>query len=618
MKLHDPIFDQYDSIVKRNQASDIVRILALVIILISFSWPECQAQNRVARAEYDYYALAITSVLNSAREASKLPDVPERVTLLIYAAKILAPSRRDDAKQLLDLALDHLNKWSSADKAGRYQRHVAATLRNEVMAVYAQVDPEKAIALQKEFRAAAKSSATDSSSKDWFTQLRDQDAIADQAVKIALSLVDTDPEKASRLVIQSLQGGIISDVVFELYEYLTQSGNRAVLDKLEISIGQALAEQAILDPYSLAHAASLVLADKSMPSAARNAFIFFLMHSVQVWSDRVTDSNGSDRLDASYINLVFVIVSINVRPVIVQYAPDQLVTFDRALNQVAPLVPAEQRLKLEAFQPETFSEPRDILNDILKDPSPAKRDLRLVGLISSLLGNESADLEKNLDLISDAISAFSDTDVKAAYTDRLTITRLDALVKQKKFLDAQQLAGSIPSEETRAWALLALSTVAAKEDRVLGFELISNALKALDKASPSPHKVQLALMATAMLAKTDPQRAFDIFAIASRYANSSPAKVDPPKKPAVAFGLEVKIAEAQTRLGIFPESLGELKIDSSLSALATADWFRADSIANEIREPSLRIQLKLQFADAVLVEQSKLRKKASSKPSVTN
>ena len=591
------------------------KILALVAILVSvgYCWrvPQGEAQTKMDRAEYDYYALAITSVLNSAREASKLPDVPQRVKLLLYAAKILAPSRRDDAKQLLDLALNDLNKWGSADKASRYQRQTAATLRNEVMAVYARVDPEKTIALQKEFReSAAKSSATDSSRKDLSTQFREQDAIADQAVKIALSLVDTDPEKASRLVIQSLQGGIISDVIFELYEHLIQSGNRAFLDKLEIAIGQVLAEKPILDPYSLAHASSLVLADKDMPPAARNAFIPFLMHSVQVWSDLVTDSSRNGGLDASYINLVFVIVSLNVRPVIVQYAPDQLVTFNHALDQVAPLIPTEQRLKLEAFQPEILSEPRDILNDILKDLSPAKRDLRLVGLISNLLGNESGNLEKNLDLASDAISAFSDTDVKSAYTDRLTITRLDAFLKQGKFIEAQQLAGSIPSEETRAWALLALSTVAAKTDRVLGFELISNALKALDKASPSPHKVQLALMASAMLTKNDPQRAFDTFATASRYANSSPSKVDPPKKPTVAFGLEVKIAEAQTRLGIFPESLGELKIDPSLSALATTDWFRADSIVNEIREPSLRIQLKLQFADAVLVEQSKLRKKA--------
>jgi hypothetical protein len=576
----------------------------------------------MAQTEYDYYALAITSVLNSAREASKLPDVPQRVKLLLHAAKILAPSRRDEAKQLLDLALGDVNKWGSADKARWYQRHTAANLRNEVLAVYARVDPEKTIALQKEFRTAAKSSTLDSSvtsltGKDWFTQFSDRSAIADQAVKIALSLVDTEPEKALGLVIQSLQGGTISAVLLEFFRHLIQSGNRPFLDKLEIGFGQALAGKAILDPYSLAHAASLVLTDKDMPPAAKSGFISFLMRSVQVWSNLVTDSGGNGSIDASYTKLVFVMASLNVRPVILQYAPDQLLMFDHMLDRVAPLVPTETRLGLQAFEPETFSEPRDILNDILKDPVPARRNLRLVGLVSELLANKSGDFEKNLDLASDAISGFSDPDVKSAYTDRLTITRIEAFVKQRKFIEAQQLAGSIPSEETRAWALLALSTDAAKGDRVLGFELISNALKALDKASPSPHKVELALMATAMLAKNDPQRAFDTFVTASRYANSSPSKVDPPKRT-VGYGLNATIAEAHIKLGIFPENLGELKIDPSLSALATTDWFRADSIVNDIRETSLRLQLKLQLADAILVEESKPRKKVPSKPSVTN
>jgi hypothetical protein len=157
--------------------------------------------------------------------------------------------------------------------------------------------------------------------------------------------------------------------------------------------------------------------------------------------------------------------------------------------------------------------------------------------------------------------------------------------------------------------LLALSRVAANADRVLGFELISNALKALDKASPSPRKVELALIAAAMLAKSDQQRAFDTLSVASRYANSSASRVDPPARPPFAFGLDASIGEAHIRLGVFPESLGELRIDPSLSALATTDWFRADHIVNDIREPSLRLQLKLQLAGAVLAKQSKPRKK---------
>ncbi|MGH9426896.1 MAG: hypothetical protein ACRD2L_11420, partial [Terriglobia bacterium] len=340
----------------------------------------------------------------------------------------------------------------------------------------------------------------------------------------------------------------------------------------------------------------LVQSDRDMPAAARTAFVAFFMRSLQTLSNLLRDPG----IDAFYIRTVFTMFSLNVRPIILQYSPEQLLMFEQLLDQVAPLVPAETRSRLQAFQPETFSDPRDRLNDILKDPAPEKRDLRLVRLLSELLRSQSEDFQKNLDLASDAIGGFSDPDTKSAYTDLLTITRIDALVKQKNFIEAQRLASSISSEERRAWALLALSTVAAKADRVLGFELISNALKALDAASPSPHKVELALTATAMLAKNDTQRAFDTFSVASRYANSSASKVDPPTKPPVAFGLKVKIGEADGRLGVFPEKLGELKIDPSLSALAITDWFRADQIVNDIRELSLRLQLKLQLAGAVI------------------
>jgi len=573
-----------------------------------FFWatPECKAQKRIAAPEYDYYSLALTSILDSAAEASKLPDVPQRVTLLVNAAKILPASQHDDAVRLLGVALRGVKEWGSEDKAGWYQRHTAETLRGEILAVYARVDSEKTMALQKEFQAEEKSTASETSLKS--EQLSNRHAIADQAAKIALSLVDTDPEKAFGLVVQSCQGGTVSSVVFDIAAKLAQNGNRAFLDKIQLGIGQALVTNVTLDLFSLSTAANLVLADKEMPSAARNGFVSFFMRSLQAWATAVKEPG----IDTNYLGHGFSVFSTTVRPIISQYSPNHLSVLDFALDQVGPLVSEKWKTSIQAFQPETFSEPRERLNDILKDSAPGKRDLRLVRLVSELLREGSEDSEKRFDVASDAISAFSDPDAKSAFTDLLTITRIDVLVKQKKFIEAQALAGSTSSVETRAWALLALSSVAAKADGVLGFELISNALKALDTASPSPHKVELALMATAMLAKTDPQRAFDTLSTASRYANSSAAKVDRPTKPPFAFGLKATIGEANTKLGVFPESLGELKIDPSLSALATTDWFRANQMVNDIREPSLRLQLKLQLAEAVLAQTSKPKRKEAA------
>ncbi len=587
----------------------LAKTTALVIMISEgFFWatPECKAQKRIAAPEYDYYSLALTSILDSAAEASKLPDVPQRVTLLVNAAKILPASQHDDAVRLLGVALRGVKEWGSEDKAGWYQRHTAETLRGEILAVYARVDSEKTMALQKEFQAEEKSTASETSLKS--EQLSNRHAIADQAAKIALSLVDTDPEKAFGLVVQSCQGGTVSSVVFDIAAKLAQNGNRAFLDKIQLGIGQALVTNVTLDLFSLSTAANLVLADKEMPSAARNGFVSFFMRSLQAWATAVKEPG----IDTNYLGPGFSVFSTTVRPIISQYSPNHLSVLDFALDQVGPLVSEKWKTSIQAFQPETFSEPRERLNDILKDSAPGKRDLRLVRLVSELLREGSEDSEKRFDVASDAISAFSDPDAKSAFTDLLTITRIDVLVKQKKFIEAQALAGSTSSVETRAWALLALSSVAAKADGVLGFELISNALKALDTASPSPHKVELALMATAMLAKTDPQRAFDTLSTASRYANSSAAKVDRPTKPPFAFGLKATIGEANTKLGVFPESLGELKIDPSLSALATTDWFRANQMVNDIREPSLRLQLKLQLAEAVLAQTSKPKRKEAA------
>ncbi|HEU4875571.1 MAG TPA: hypothetical protein VFT44_20850, partial [Pyrinomonadaceae bacterium] len=70
-----------------------------VILILSFfsrQLPVIDAQSR-RDTEYDYYALALTSILNSASEASKLPDIPQRVNLLIYAAKTLTSSQQNEA-----------------------------------------------------------------------------------------------------------------------------------------------------------------------------------------------------------------------------------------------------------------------------------------------------------------------------------------------------------------------------------------------------------------------------------------------------------------------------------------------------------------------------------------
>src|SRR2546421_5303192 len=119
----------------------ILLAIALALILSSpgFFWlsSECEAQNNLAVAEYDYYSLAVTSISTSAAEASKLPDIPDRARLLIYAAKILPTAEHAEAISLLDVALRELKQWGGDDNANWYQRHMATTMSSEALEVYA-------------------------------------------------------------------------------------------------------------------------------------------------------------------------------------------------------------------------------------------------------------------------------------------------------------------------------------------------------------------------------------------------------------------------------------------------------------------------------------------------
>lgn len=579
--------------------------------LPSFS-RKCAAQETTP--EYDYQALALASILNVAQDSVKLAEVEERVSLLTDCARILSPLKREEAIGFLDIALRHLRDWGSESGAKWQRRDDAARLRREVLSVYAQLDPTKALALKTEAETdsnADKHGITSGSFRDakWRTTVYDAQRFSDASAQLGFSLIDTDLERATTLVVQSVATGVVSSFVSKVFLKLEQDRNRPALDKIEQALLPVITSTVALDQYSLGYASILLQSDQGMSPAARRGFVLFLMNSLETWERMVTGADGQGGVDPSYINAVFMTCVLNVRPTIALYSPEDLARVDALLDQVSSLVPEKTRSMASASQPEKLSDPRDRIAEILREPNSRTRDLRLIRLVSEVLRKQEGASQGNLDVASEAIANFSDPDLKTAYGNLLTIARVNALVKMKKFIEAQRVAGSISPEETRVWALLALSRVAAKEDRVLGFELISNALKALDTASPSPHKVELALIATAMLAKDDPQRAFDALSTASRYANSSTFKVDPPKMPPVAFGLDAAIGEAHTKLGVYPETLGELQVDPELSFLATADWFRAEQIANEIREPALRLRLKLHFAEAVLASNPKPKRK---------
>lgn len=579
---------------------------------------ECLAQKRPRPLDYDYAALAITSISNSAAEVAKLPDISQRVKLMIYAATLLPASERETALHLFDITLKDLKELISQEQTPAWQRRQALTLRADVLAAYARIDSEKAVALQKEYSEEKQtkegSEAVSFKQSDWFAQSMKRRTVADQPARMAAALIDSEPERALQLTAVSLQQGIVSARLGDIVKSLVQTRKRELLNRFEKVTTDIIVQNVPFDLLSLPYAADIVQSDVEMPAVARAAFVNFFMRSLQNTA-RIASEPGTNE---SYLTMASTYFALNVRPIILQQAPEQLLAFDLLMDQVLPLVSETTRNRLSAFTPEVATEPRERLNEILKNANPPQRDLRLARFLFQLIRKPDGLTDADFDLASDAINGFADPARQSAFADLVLTVRVNELANRNKFTEAQAVAASISSVETRSWALLALARAAAKADRVLSFELISNALSVLEKASPTPNKVELALTAAAMLVKNDPQRAFDILATASRYANSSVVKVDSSAKPAVGFGLAARIGESETTIGVHPESLSDLSVNSSLSTLATRDWFRANQIANDIRDPYLRLQLNLQFAGAMLKVKTPTKKTETAFQPVKN
>lgn len=593
----------------------------------SLGLPERCLGQSVSPPDFDYESLAIDSILSVADEAAKLPDIEQKITLLISAAKILPASRHDDAIRLLDIALSKLKDWEASEKSRRGRRYKAATLRSEVLSAYAKLDSKKALALQKESSSKADSSTSkgDGTSdplknQDWGADMLERYRRASEMVKIALSLMDADFERASALVVQSVKGGAVSGEIFNIFEKLKQPGDRARLSKLETGIGEALAQTFTFDSSSLQFAPILILSDQDMPPAARRGFILFFMNSLRMWVNLVKDESRNGGLDPSDIGSTFFSFFRSVRPVIAQYSPpEDISSFDLLLDQVSPLVPAKTKARLQMTSAETISNPQERLADILKESNTRRRNIRLMRLVFDSTGDSAPDeLLNGLELASDSVSHISDERLKATLSGFIAITRVNLLVREKKFADAQRLAESIPTTEARVWTLLALSSAIHKEDGARALDLIGSATKTLDGASPSARKVELALLTAAMLAKDDPLRALEMLSVAARYANAKLSKVEIPNDDIVkAINVDVSIGSMGTILSRAPESLAEIEINPSLSLLGEAKyWFQSQQLVGGFNETELRLLLKLKFAGGILEHNSKQKKDRVQKPAL--
>ncbi len=566
-------------------------------------------RQRPKTAEYDYKSLALSSIRESVPEAKKLTDINHKVRFLIEASSLLADSNKNEAMEALDLALAEIKEWESKADDTQSRKYVASYRRDQVIAQYLKLNPEKANQLLAEDKSNSPEIDLKPSQKEtsWRTNLNERRNASYKATTLATQLLESDPERAITLLAESVRGGILTS---ELWNILLQlRSRRSLLLSAQERIVTSLSNAVALDNLSIQTAAFLAWDEDMLPPVRAN-LIQFLLRSLEaaVHLANVTASEGGG--DPGISDSVFVAFSTTARPVIQRHDPNSIGRVDVLLEQLAPRVSTRIR---DMIKRNDIVEPADLkerLDEIKREADPDKRDFRLLRLIMHILQLDELDNEERI--LKEALREVTDEKLEMLLNDFAALDRVSRLTKAQKITDAVKATEQVTNANLRAWALLAISSVVVASDRFQAMTLVNAAMKSLDSAPPTPRRVEIALIAVAVTSKTDPNRAIEILSLVPKYANAVENKDDSSRNTLSAISYEVSIGELKIKPSQLPAELSDIAFDPSIRLLAKRDWFGLKAIANSVKDPVLSLSFKLELAKGVLKDPGKPSQTATS------
>lgn len=557
------------------------------------------ARQKPKPTDYDYKALALDSVRDAAQQAKKLTEIKYKIRFLVEASALLSGPNKREAIDLLDVALADLKEWEAASDAPSDRRFIASYLRDLILAQYLKIDNESATKLVAE----EKRSLSDPDSKplksnsSWSTTLLERQSNADRIMAVAIAILESDPERATSLLAQSVQQGIVPWQMGEAFQRLR--ANRPLLLSTQERIAMSLRSTVALDHQSVFVAASLGW-DPDMSTSIRATFMQFLLRSLEAWVNLAHAATTDGGLDPSHLDYMFQTFTNSARPVISQHAPDQLGRFDLLLEQVAPQVSPRIRDMVSSNAFVELPDPKDRLTEIKRETNPDKRDFRLLRLVLALLrGDDSQDRES---LLAEAIQVVTDHKLKDTLGDGVSLDRVQRLTKEQKINEAAKAAERVTNNELRAWALIALSSVVVASDRYLAASFVNTAIRTLDVSPATPRKVEVALLAAAVTSQQDPTRSFEIVSLVPKYANAIEESTDSKRNRFSGLLDEVSIGTLKIQPSSPPNDLSEIQFDPAIRHLAKRDWFGLQKIADGIEDKVLRLSFKLALAKGTLLE----------------
>jgi hypothetical protein len=538
---------------------------------------------------------------SAGREAEEIKSTPDRVSIQLEAAQVLADVRPEQALQLLDSAWDALAKVLGSEKTPDVERHYALQLRVNVLTLFTNLAPDRAKKLAESLPALPDPTEGVTRKNNHLTMSPERQR-ADYLAQAGLEQLKADPAAGANTAVSSLNTRKVSAHLSWLPKAIFNRAGRKAVDDFENRVASMLSNKSSLDGDDYMAVADLLGSDPHMLPPARRGLLNFLSSSLQLLAqsirrdaDRPPSEAEMGTLKSGYFTF-----AIRVRPYVVSDAPERLELFDSHLSKVAAVVP-QSWLDFN-YELWTTDPAETQLSRALKTPDRALRDERLLNFTVRVLnGKVPGSKEDRLGLASKAVAEINRAETKEILNDYLRMAEVMKLAEEKAWAAAADKALTVARHEWRAWVLLGLADVQPKESPNGALALHEEAWRALEKSPTSARAAELMFLLARFVGRYDPPLALGGVAAAVKCANrASRTTAKPPEDFSLLRAFYVHLGTQHFAPGQELDGVDEIELGEEIRTLALYDWAGMESISKDVEAPALRLRYQIVMSRGVL------------------
>lgn len=545
--------------------------------------------------------LDAASVLDSlAEQARSIEDEATRIRVEGRIAELLYERDAERARRLFRRTFDEIESLNESAVDPAYAPVGARlTLRVELLATLYRVDPVLAGQL---------SATLDEDPENYDgggMPFESQSDMSATMLRVAQSLVSSDPELAASLARQGIVGGV--PVEFAVLLPALGDANRSVADELAGEAlraagvsGFSLVDVAGALPYVFPEVESYGPRQAGASTRSSDLRRSFLVVTLNVTSRYVNGLNARSTVkqadDAEPWSIytgeglaVNYEIAEQIAPLFDAVDPERSGVFRGLTAQIANAMPIELRTSIGTSLPKSSVETAESVAAKAETVTDPRSREDLLGRAATLAADRG-----DVDLAKSYAARIDDPARRSSVRSTVALQAIRTALAERRYDDARKLATEIADIRTRASAYTQIaSEMVSSGKRAMATDCLDDAQIALikDDAVMTREKAEALVRVANAYAALDPIRGFDVMRSALDSVNTGLRRVE---------GASPGPQSAARRNPGLVFQLGALDPSSGLEVLARTDYFRSMGLAQRLDSKALAVLAQIGVIRGVL------------------